>query len=71
MSSTTRTVISRNVRDDGIDFPSRIRAKLFGLGLTDLDLDAPSSFIRGYYLRPRRLLSSGGLSEIMAESVKF
>ncbi|XP_015916652.1 alpha-crystallin B chain [Parasteatoda tepidariorum] len=71
MSYTTRSVISRNVWDDGFDFPSRIRDQHFGLGLTDLDLDAPSSFYRGYYLRPRRQLSSGGLSEIKAESDKF
>ncbi|GFW35198.1 protein lethal(2)essential for life [Trichonephila clavipes] len=70
MSFSRSSLVTRNWYDN-FDFPSRIRDQHFGLGLTDLDLDAPSTFYRGYYLRPSRQLSSGGLSEIKAESGKF
>ncbi|GFS86849.1 protein lethal(2)essential for life [Nephila pilipes] len=70
MSFSRSSLVTRNWYDN-FDFPSRIRDQHFGLGLSDLDLDAPSTFYRGYYLRPSRQLSSGGLSEIKAESEKF
>ncbi|GBN08670.1 Protein lethal(2)essential for life [Araneus ventricosus] len=70
MSFTRSSLVSRNWYDN-FDFPSRIRDQHFGLGLSDLDLDAPSSFYRGYYLRPHRQLSTGGTSEVKAESDKF
>ncbi|GIY29462.1 alpha-crystallin B chain [Caerostris darwini] len=71
MSFTRSSLVTRNNFYEPFDFPTRIRDQHFGLGLSDLDLDAPSSFYRGYYLRPHRQLSTGGTSEIKAESDKF
>lgn len=73
MSYTTRSSVVRRGGDwfDDFGFPSRIRDQHFGLGLSELDLDAPSSYYRGYFLRPQRQLSTGGTSEIKAESDKF
>ncbi|KFM81414.1 Protein lethal(2)essential for life, partial [Stegodyphus mimosarum] len=70
MSITRSSIVSRNWWDD-FDFPSRLRDQHFGLGLSDLDLDASPSFYRGYFLRPRRQLSSGGTSEVKADPEKF
>ena len=70
MSTFTRSVISRNWWDE-FDVPHRLRDQHFGTGLTDFDLDASPSFYRGYYLRPRRQLSSGGTSEVKADPNKF
>lgn len=70
MSTFTRSLVSRNWWDE-FDVPHRLRDQHFGIGLTDLDLDASPSFYRGYYLRPRRQLSSGGTSEVKADPSKF
>lgn len=68
--SYTRSIVSRDWWD-GFDFPTRLRDQNFGLGLSELDLDSTPSFYRGYYLRPRRQLSSGGTSEVKADPNKF
>ncbi|XP_035220757.1 uncharacterized protein LOC118193737, partial [Stegodyphus dumicola] len=70
MSYTRSSIVSRNWWDD-FEIPSRLRDQHFGLGLSDLDLDASPSFYRGYFLRPRRQLSSGGTSEVKADPEKF
>ncbi|XP_054709906.1 alpha-crystallin A chain-like [Uloborus diversus] len=72
MSYTRSSLVRRNWFGDDWDLvPSRIRDQHFGAGLSELDLDCPSSFYRGYYLRPQRQLSSGGTSELRADPDKF